>query len=253
MDPITLLIVCPLVFLAGFVDAIAGGGGLISLPAYLLAGLPAHMALGTNKLSNAIGTSVATLRMARAGYIKLPLAVPAVIGALVGSAIGAKLALLTPEGVFQMLLVVALPVVAILVLRKRDLDNGGIAEAAPTPKLLVIIGICAIVTGLYDGFYGPGAGTFMLLSFVTFAKLRVREASGTMKMCNLASNISALVMFLNAGAVSIALGLIAAAFNVAGNYIGAGLVVKNGSKIVRPLIVVVLCALFAKVLFDLVA
>jgi uncharacterized membrane protein YfcA len=134
MDPITLLIVCPLVFLAGFVDAIAGGGGLISLPAYLLAGLPAHMALGTNKLSNAIGTSVATLRMARAGYIKLPPAVPAVIGALVGSAIGAKLALLTPEGVFQMLLVVALPVVAILVLRKRDLDNGGIAEAAPTPK-----------------------------------------------------------------------------------------------------------------------
>ncbi|MDO5043623.1 MAG: TSUP family transporter, partial [Slackia sp.] len=122
MDPITLLIVCPLVFLAGLVDSIAGGGGLISLTAYLLAGLPAHAALGTNKLSSSIGTVVATARMARAGYIKLKLAIPAAIGAIAGSAIGAKLALLTPDSIFQVLLVFALPFVAFAVLRKRAIE-----------------------------------------------------------------------------------------------------------------------------------
>ena len=122
MDPITLLIVCPLVFLAMLVDAIAGGGGLISLTAYLVAGLPPHVALGTNKVSSAIGTVVATARFAKSGLIKIKLAIPAVIFALAGSAIGAKVALHTPDGVIQMIMVFALPVVAFFVLRKRALD-----------------------------------------------------------------------------------------------------------------------------------
>lgn len=257
MDPITLLIVCPLVFLSGVVDSIAGGGGLISLTAYLLAGLPAHLAIGTNKLSAAFGTAVATGRMARAGFIKLRLAAPAVVGALVGSAIGARLALLTPEGVFQIVMIVALPVTAFFVLRNQALksDNASSAEQhanISANKQFAIVALCAFAIGMYDGFYGPGTGTFMLIAFTAAAKLSVREASGQVKAANLASNVAGLVTFILAGEVWWALGLTAAVFAMAGNYIGAGLVVKDGGKIVRPIIIVVLCLLFVKVIYDLV-
>lgn len=250
MDPITLLIVCPLVFLAGLVDSIAGGGGLISLTAYLLAGLPAHTALGTNKLSSSIGTVVATARMARGGYIKLRLAVPAAVGAVAGSAIGAKLALLTPDGIFQILLVVALPFVAFAVLRKRAIDTPDAAEISPR-RQYAVVAIASVVLGGYDGFYGPGTGTFMLIAFTAAAKLPVKQASGEVKVANLASNVAALVTFFMHGAVWMGLGLVAAVFSIAGNYLGAGMVMKDGTKIVRPIIVVVLGLLFVKVLFDL--
>ena len=237
MDPITLLIVCPLVFLAMLVDAIAGGGGLISLTAYLVAGLPPHVALGTNKVSSAIGTVVATARFAKSGLIKIKLAIPAVIFALAGSAIGAKVALHTPDGVIQMIMVFALPVVAFFVLRKRALD---------------VIAISSFFIGMYDGFYGPGTGTFMLLAFTAAAKLPVREANGEVKCANLASNVAALVTFAANGAVWWGLGLVASVFAIAGSYVGSGLVMKNGAKVVRPIMLVVLALLFVKVLYDLV-
>ena len=250
MDSITLLIVCPLVFLSGLVDSIAGGGGLISLPAYLIAGLPAHQALGTNKLSSAIGTAVATFRLARNGYVRARLALPAVVGALAGSAIGAKLALFTPEGIFQILLIGALPVVAVALMRKPDLQPDASKVISPA-KQLAIVGAISLSIGCYDGFYGPGTGTFMLLAFVAFANLDVRVAAGEKQCANLASNVAALMMFLSAGVVNIQLGLIAAVFGMAGNYIGSGLVMRDGSKVIRPLIIGVLVILFIKVVSDL--
>ena len=268
MDPITLLIVCPLVFLAMLVDAIAGGGGLISLTAYLVAGLPPHVALGTNKVSSAIGTVVATVRFAKSGLIKIKLAIPAVIFALAGSAIGAKVALHTPDGVIQMIMVFALPVVAFFVLRKRALDVPADATIS-TKKQIAIIAISSFFIGMYDGFYGPGTGTFMLLAFTAAAKLPVREANGEAKCANLASNVAALVtfttkainlatnvaalaVFLVNGAVLIPLGLAAAAFNIAGNWLGSTFFDKKGALILRPIMLVVLALLFVKVLYDLV-
>ena len=120
------LIVCPLVFLAGLVDSIAGGGGLISLPGYLIAGVPAHMALGTNKLSSTVGTVVSTARLARQGYLKgkLSMAAAASVAAMAGSAIGAHAALLVSDEVIRHMMIVVLPVVAFYVLRKKDGDEG---------------------------------------------------------------------------------------------------------------------------------
>lgn len=251
MDPITLLIVCPLVFLAGLVDSIAGGGGLISLTAYLLAGVPAHAALGTNKLSSSIGTLAATLRLARGGYIKLKLALPAAAGAIAGSVAGAKLALLTPAGIFEMMLVVALPIVAFAVLRKRAIDVPENAVIS-TRRQYAIVALSSLAIGCYDGFYGPGTGTFMLIAFTAAAKLPVKEASGEVKVANLASNVAALITFFMHGQVWMALGLTAAVFSIAGNYLGAGMVMKDGTKIVRPIIIAVLGMLFVKVMADLV-
>ena len=115
------LIVCPLVFLAGFVDAIGGGGGLISLPAYFLAGVPVHHALATNKMSSASGTLISTIRLCRNSVIRWKLAIPAVLCALTGSYIGTRLTMLTDERILKHVLMIVLPVVAFFVFRKNSL------------------------------------------------------------------------------------------------------------------------------------
>ena len=247
----TLLIVCPLVFLGGLVDAIAGGGGLITLPAFLIAGVPAHMALGSNKLASMIGTSVSTFRLWRAGFLKVREALPAVFCAFIGSAVGARIALLVPEEVFRYILIVLLPFAAIVVFRKSAIPAEG--EEMEKSKRLAIVAAMLLLCGAYDGFYGPGAGTFMLLSYTILARMGVREASGQMKAVNLSSNLAAFATFALSGEVIWALGLIAGCFSIAGHYIGAGLVLKNGTKIVRPIIAVVLSILFVKTAWELLA
>ena len=117
------MIICPLVFLAGFVDAVAGGGGLISLPAYMIAGLPVHMAIGTNKLSSGMGTALATWRFARNGYIIWKQAALCVLCALLGSSAGANLALMISDEYFKVIMLVILPVTAFYVMRGHPLDT----------------------------------------------------------------------------------------------------------------------------------
>lgn len=246
------LIVCPLVFLAGVVDAIAGGGGLISLPAYIIAGVPAHFALGTNKLASAMGTTVSTGRYLKNGYIKgkamVRIAAAACIASLAGSSIGSSLSLLVSEKVLKDLMVVVLPVVAFYVMRSKNL--GGIEEREPLPgkAAFAIAVLAAFLIGGYDGFYGPGTGTFLILVLTGAARMDVRKASALTKVINLASNAAALVTFLVNGTVLFGLGLSAGVFCIAGHYIGSGLVVHNGQKIVRPVILVVLAILFIKII-----
>lgn len=122
------LIVCPLVFLASFVDAIAGGGGLISLPAYLLAGVPIHNAIGTNKLSSCIGTTVSTIRYCRNKYADFASAVPSVITALIGSSIGARLSLSISEKLLQYLLILILPFTAYFVIKKKTFTDAALEQ-----------------------------------------------------------------------------------------------------------------------------
>ena len=243
------LIVCPLVFLGGLVDAAAGGGGLITLPAYFLAGIPAHLALGTNKLSGMMGTAIATGRLWMAGFIDWRWALPGVVMALLGSAIGAKLALLVPEHWFQLVLAVVLPVVAFFVLAKRSGLSAQLGDMPARRRLLRLMG-AALICGAYDGFYGPGAGTFMLLACSLWAKLDIRRASGEVKAMNLASNVAAFVTFVTSGQVFWTLGLAAGVFGILGNYLGAGLVLKKGASAVRPIIVCVLALLFVKTAWD---
>ena len=182
----------------------------------------------------------------------MKLALPAVVFALAGSFVGAHIALLTPDGVIQAIMVFALPIVAFFVLRKRALDVPADVRISAR-KQIVIISAASFFCGMYDGFYGPGTGTFMLIAFTAAAKLPVREANGEVKCANLASNVAALVTFAINGAVYWQLGLIASVFAIAGSYVGSGLVMKDGAKVVRPVMLVVLALLFVKVLFDLFA
>lgn len=244
------LIVAVGVFLASFMDAIAGGGGIISVPTYLLAGVPMHMALGTNKVSSGIGTAVSTTRFIKNGYIDWKLGIPSVALALVGSFVGTSIQLMIDEVYLQYLLLIVLPVVAFVVLRQRQFpeERGEIDRR----KQCAIVWLASFVVGAYDGFYGPGTGTFLLLIYCNLAKMDVRTAGGNVKLVNLSSNIGAFVTSLRSGQVFLVLGLIGAVTSIAGHYVGSGLAIKNGSKIVRPTVVIVLILLAVKVVYELI-
>ena len=242
------LIVCPLVFFAGLVDAIAGDGGLISLPAYLIAGVPPHMALGTNKLSSSMGTAIATARFAKNGYIKLKKVIWFIVAALIASAIGANLTLLVSERIVEYMMIIVLPVVAFYVLRNKKMGDDSRAGTIPARRSFLIALATAFGVGMYDGFYGPGTGTFLILLLTGAARYTMRDAAGTTKAINLASNVAAILTFLLNGKVIYPLGLVAGVFGILGNYIGSGLVLEGGQKIVRPVVLFVLAILFVKVL-----
>ena len=246
------LIVCPLAFLAGFVDAIAGGGGLISLPAYIFAGLPVHLALGTNKLSNSMGTLIATTRYAFRGYMVREFVLVAVPLALVGSWAGSNTALITGDIAFKVIMLAVLPFVAFFVLRTRDLDSFSRVELPKRRALAITAGI-ALAVGFYDGFYGPGTGTFLMLLLTALAHQDVRHAQGTTKAVNLSTNLAALAVFAINGQVLLVLGLVAGAFNIAGNWLGAQSFIGKGYAIARPVMLMVIAAFAVKLIVDIVA
>ena len=243
------LVVCPLVFLGGFVDAVAGGGGLISLPAYMIVGLNPIDAIGTNKFSASCGTFVATMRYSRCGFIHWREIIPAIVTALIGSWFGARLALLVENDMFKIIMLVILPLTAVFVLNKRTLSK----YCCPyhSRKTTMIIAILALMMGVYDGFYGPGTGTFLMLMLVGIAHVRLEEAVGATKVVNLSTNLASLSVYLVHGKVLFPLALVAAVFGVAGNYIGARYFTRKGAGFVKPIIVTVLAIFFIKLCWEL--
>lgn len=240
------LIVCPLVFLAGLIDSIAGGGGLISLPAYLIAGVPPHIALGTNKTSSSMGTVVSAAKLAKNGFVDRRTAVPGGLCAVAGAIVGATISLYVEDTVITHMMIVILPVVAFYVLRSRTLGESEKTGTLTGGRLIGAVCGIGLVMGIYDGFYGPGTGTFLLLLLTGLAHLDTRQAAGTTKVMNLSSNLAALATFLINGKVYYSLGLVSGLFCIAGHYIGSSLVVRGGRRVVRPMILVVLCILFGK-------
>lgn len=248
----TYLIVCPLVFFAGFVDSVAGGGGLISLPAYIFAGLPIHYAYGTNKMAASFGTSIATFQFAKNGNIRLRPALIAAAGAIVGAWFGSQLVMVLSAEILQIMLMVCLPVVAIFMLTRRQLgkDEDSFPEKKKEYLLCSIIGL---VMGVYDGLFGPGTGTFLLMCFTTLLGYSMITATANAKVVNLASNISALVTYIIGGKVLFSIGIPCIASAVLGNYLGSKMAIRKGSKFIRPVMTFVIALLFVKVLCDFFA
>lgn len=247
---ITFLIVCPLTFLGGFVDAVAGGGGLISLPAYMIAGLPVHNAIATNKLSSGMGTTVATYRLASLGYIPWRKAALCIVMAIIGSSTGAKLALMVDADLFKKLMLVIIPATAIYVMRNKNMDEP--KEPLADRQTVIRASLVALLIGVYDGFYGPGTGTFLILLLSGFAHISLKESNGIAKSINLTTNLSSLAVYLMNGKVIILLGLAGGLFGIVGNYIGVTFFKNKGAKAVRPLMIVVLVIFFIKILTEII-
>lgn len=247
----TLLVVCPLVFLGGLIDAVAGGGGLITLPAYLLAGLPPHLASGTNKCGNAFGTILSTGRFLKHGNIHIPSAVAGGAMALVGAWLGAQLNMIMPEEYLRYIMLVAVPVMAAFLLFKRNFGTEDHSHELGKQKLLILSGCIGLAVGCYDGFFGPGAGTFLMIAFTGLCKFDLLTASGNTKVANSASNIASLVTFALSGQVLWQVGIPAALCGIAGNYVGSGIALKGGAKVIRPMFLVVLSLLVIRLVADM--
>ena len=249
----TLLVVCPLIFLAGFIDAIAGGGGLISLPAYLFAGLPAHTAIGTNKFSSCAGLASASVKYFREGKVRLSVALWSALGCVIGAGTGTRLALLFSERTLRMIVLCALPIVAVFLATRKDLGVDKDREPGFSRKkealLSLAIGACV---GLYDGMIGPGAGTFLILGFTTFLGIGLVQASACAKVSNMASNLTSVLIYAFSGNVRYLIALPAALCSIVGSYAGARVAVRGGGKRVKQFMYVVLALLFVKLVWDLV-
>ena len=244
----TFLIICPLAFLGGFVDSIGGGGGLISLPAYLLAGIPTHLAIATNKLSAAMGTTISTLTFVKEKLINFRLAIPTILAACIGSYIGSSLSLLASEALLRMLLIPVLLIAAFFVLNRKLFGRDYPDMQSFDRRTCSIAVLAALGIGIYDGFYGPGTGTFLIIILNVFAHLNLRQSNAQTKAINLTTNYTSLYVFISGGQVIWLLGLTAGLFGIAGNYLGARLALKSGEKITRPIILIVLVLLLIKLL-----
>ena len=248
LDPATVIFLVVAGFIASFIDSIVGGGGLISTPALLSIGLPVPYALGTNKLASCTGSLTSVISFWRAGKINkaafmlMPLSV-------MGSALGAYVVYLLPEKLMKNIIVILLVAVAVYTYRRKDWGDTGTIEKLGLQALIGAI-IMAFGMGFYDGFFGPGTGSFLIFGFLYLGYDFV-TAAGNAKALNFASNFGALVSFAISGTIVWSYGLIMAAAMVVGAIVGTRLAIKKGAAYVRPLYLFVTTLLIGKQVYEI--
>ena len=234
-------------FVAGFIDSIAGGGGLITVPAMLIAGLPPLETLGTNKLQSLFGSFSSTMAYARRGHVKLSEQVPMALMSGIGAAFGAMLATVIPGDALKGILPFLLIAIALYFGFKPNLSDQD-RHRRITPFVFGLTFVPMI--GFYDGVFGPGAGSFFMLSFVMMAGFGVLKATAHTKFLNFASNVGAFIVFLLNGVILWKVGLVMGAGQFLGAQAGSRLAMRIGARIIKPLLVVTCVALALKLLSD---
>lgn len=253
VSPGTAVLLASAALVAGWVDAVVGGGGLVQLPALLL-GLPAAppaSLLATNKLASICGTATSALTFRRRLHPDLRTALPMAGLALAGAAAGAACAGLLPARVFRPLVLVMLVLVAGYVALRPGI-GGATALRFTGRRHLLSAGAVGAGLGFYDGIFGPGTGSFLVVALVGLLGYAFLEASATAKIVNLATNLGALLVFVPQGAPLWRLGLLLGAANLAGGYLGARTAVAAGNRFVRRALLVVVTALILRVGWDVV-
>lgn len=236
-------------FLAGFIDAIAGGGGLVSIPALMLTGMPVSLVLGTNKLQSSIGTGVAVYNYYKNGLINFKTVYRGLAMGLIGAIVGAILVNYISNQF--MLLIVPFLLLAVFVfnLFNRSL---GIVEGKKRLNEAIFFSLFGFILGFYDAFFGPGTGNFWIIAIVFFLGYTFLNASGYAKVLNLKSNLFALTIFLYYGKVDFTIGLLMACGQFIGGYTGAKIVILKGSKLVRPFFMIVIAINLIVVFYQLI-
>lgn len=246
-----VLLVCFFVGLGGFVDASAGGGGLITLPAYMATGLPVHLVYAANKFSSACGTTFSSAAFLRKGALEGKTALTAAAASFLGSGLAAHLVLRLSDRVLKTLVLVMLPVAAVIIFSQRHQPEENRSGEIPLKKKLCLSALIGFFIGGYDGLIGPGTGTFAILAFTAILKFDLRTASGNAKILNLASNYASLATYLLAGTVPFALAIPCALCNIGGALVGSHFALSRGAKFIRPMLLVVMGLLLVKLASDL--
>lgn len=223
-------------FAAGLVDSISGGGGLIIMPTLLLSGVPPHVTMGTSKFASSLGTTTALINYARRGYVLWRIVPVGIAFSLFGAWCGSLLALRLDSAVLGKIMVFMLPLGMLLTLMPKNAQKTTPAALSPG-RFRVCAALSSFAVGAYDGFFGPGAGSFFILAFHRILRMGLIEASAAAKVLNLASNIGALVAFIWAGKVLFALALPMAAASMCGNWVGSRLAMRLGASLVRRFLV----------------
>ncbi len=251
-SPATIAVLALVALAAGTIDAIAGGGGLLTVPALLAAGLPSHLALGTNKGQSVFGSFASMVKFARAGMIDPARARVGFPLGLLGSLLGAALVLAVPPATLKPVVLVLLAAAALFIGLRRGKPEARAAGGAPRRhRGSVTAGLVALVIGAYDGFFGPGTGTFLIVASVALLGDGLAEASAGAKVVNFASNLAAVALFASRGLVLWQVALPMAAGQLAGGWLGAHLAIRRGDGLVRRVAVAVSLALAAKLAWDL--
>ncbi|RIK86915.1 MAG: hypothetical protein DCC69_06075 [Hyphomicrobiales bacterium] len=247
LAPEVLLLLAVAGFVAGFIDSIAGGGGLITVPALLLAGLSPVEALGTNKLQSVFGSGSATYAYGAAGLVDVKRQLPSAALAFLGSIAGAVLATILPGDWLRAVLPAMLVVIALYFAFKPDMSD--VDRAQRISPFLFGVTIVPLI-GFYDGLFGPGTGSFFMLAFVALAGYGVLKATAHTKLLNFASNVGSLLFFSAAGVVVWKVGLVMGAAQFLGARLGARLAMKNGARLIKPLLVATCVVLAIRLLID---
>jgi uncharacterized membrane protein YfcA len=248
-SPLAIALLALVAFAAGIVDAVAGGGGLLTVPALVAAGLPPHLAITTNKGQSTFGTAAALARFHRAGMVDPERAKVAFPAGLAGSLAGAALLLRVSPAALRPIVIVLLVGAAAFTATRRGPPKVA-ARVRPERAQLAAAAI-ALVIGAYDGFFGPGTGTFLIVAFASVLGDGLARASGEAKVVNFASNLAALALFAVRGVVLWRIALPMAAAQLAGGTLGAHLAIRRGDVFVRRVVLLVVLALTAKLARDL--
>jgi len=250
-----LLFLCPMLAVAGIVDGISGGGGLIALPSYMMAGLPISAAYGCNKMQSCLGTCASLAKYAKSGFLDIRAALPAALAAIAGSFISTQIMLMLDDADKRIIIGCAMIFVICLTLLSGKLRTTAatvLRIEKSVRNLMLCLGI-GLLLGLYDGFFGPGGGTVAIMLFAVIFKHDMRVGSGNGKLIIVLSNLTALLTYILNGDVIYAIAIPCSIANIVGSYIGASLATTRGAKFVRKILLVVVGALVIRAVWDMFA
>ena len=236
-------------FCAAFVDAIAGGGGLISLPAFLASGLPAHIALGSNKVAACCSAMASSAKFAQSGKVNWALMKKLAGFSFIGAVLGVKTVVMIDSKYLYPIAIVLLMIVLLYSLYNKNLGEENRFEGLNTENVKWGI-IMAFSLGFYDGFFGPGAGSFLIFAIIRIFKMDFTNASGNAKILNLASNVASVIMFVAMGKVNFLYSVVMALIMVAGATLGARMAVTKGSEFIKPVLLTVTTIVLSKMVAE---
>ena len=245
------LLCCLAFFFAGIIDSVCGGGGLITIPTMLAVGIPVHFITGTNQCSAWIGTGVAAFDYLKSGSIHIKSALITLPFSMLGSFLGAKLNLLMPEQFLRIFMVVSIPVISIFIFIDKKLGETDKVEEKANLSIIIWSAAIGFFLGGYQGFYGPGGGLFFMLAYAAFLRLSLVRATGNTRFVVAISSIMSVFTYAVSGTVIWKLAFAATAFNIVGSHLGAMIAIKNGVRVIRPMMFFVIILLFAKLITEI--